>query len=239
MTSSPAAYSSVDAGINLQHLELLHHFVTNTYTTMSDDPEILESWRGPVIRIGFNCPFFLLEMLAVSALHLAHLRPEQAHHYYTISTELQSQALTNFTVQQLVVDETNCAAVLLFTSFMAFHVLADPSRRNLGNSETSHQYIDHVIDSITLVRNAKKLVIEDWIEYLQGVPELRPVFTPQAPPRPFQGPQPIHVSDDFPCKFSRSKHARPSSTIFVAAHHSSSAQLDDGSDVPTESVKSH
>ena len=122
---TPGAY--VDPAVNFQHLELLHHFVTSTCLTFTDDQAILDVWKGPVIRIGLAFPFLMHEVLAISALHLAYCKPEHAPRYYTISTELQSQALKSFNSSHLVIDASSCAAVLMFTPLLALHVLADPS----------------------------------------------------------------------------------------------------------------
>lgn len=99
--------------------------------------------------------------------------------------ELQTQALNSFNSVQREVDASNCATVLMFTSLLAVHVLADPSR-TVGLD--ANQYLDHVIHCIMLMRNVQKLIIHDWYEYLRET-ELKPIFEVWQPPQPYQIPQ--------------------------------------------------
>lgn len=170
----------------MQHLELLHHFITVTYETFSPDPVQQHIWRGPVIRMALAFPFLMHELLAISALHLAYVRPDRAQWYSTQSTELQSQAFNIFNSVQRDVDASNCAPILIFTSLLALHILADPSR-TVGLD--SHHYLDHVISCIMLMRNVQKLVIRDWYNYLAET-ELNPLFHVQQPSTPYDIPQP-------------------------------------------------
>ena len=161
-----------ELGLNMEHLELLHQFITNTYTTFSDLEDVQTVWRTSIPRLAFLHPYLMYELLAISALHLAYCRPENASRYYTKSTELQSQALNNFNSVQRAVTASTCAPTLIFTSLLAVHVLADPSRTVALDSS---QYLDHVIHCLMLMRNVQKLVITDWIGYLRDS-ELKPIF---------------------------------------------------------------
>ena len=53
------------------------------------------------------------------------------------------------------------------------------------------QYLDHVVHSIMLMRNIRKLVIKDWIEYLQKDPDIGPMVNARLAPKPYQIPQPM------------------------------------------------
>ncbi|KAJ9612080.1 hypothetical protein H2200_003675 [Cladophialophora chaetospira] len=173
-------------GLNMHHLELLHQFVSSTYTTFSPDKSVHHVWQGPVIRMALSHPFLMYEILAISALHLAYSRPANSTWYYTRSTELQSQALKLFNSVQRAVDASNCGPVLMFSSLLGLHVLADPSR-TIGLN--SHQYLDHVIHCIMLMRNVQKLIIHDWYDALRES-ELKPIFDVWQPPKPYHVPQP-------------------------------------------------
>ncbi|EXJ62921.1 hypothetical protein A1O7_03364 [Cladophialophora yegresii CBS 114405] len=182
-TFSPSETS--DAVLNMKHLELLHQFVTSTYRTFNDNNEVGEVWRTSVVRMALGHPYLMYELLAISALHLAYCRPESSPWYYTTSTELQTQALNSFNSIQREVDASNCGPVLMFTSLLAVHVLADPSRTvGLG----MNQYLDHVIHCIMLMRNVQKLVIQDWYEDLKNS-ELGPIFGVTQPEKPYQIPR--------------------------------------------------
>ncbi|KAK0724205.1 hypothetical protein B0H67DRAFT_597958 [Lasiosphaeris hirsuta] len=65
-------------------LELLHNFTTHTYATLAADPAICAFWREVVVSIGLaGCPYITRTILAISALHLAHRRPDRRAHYTT------------------------------------------------------------------------------------------------------------------------------------------------------------
>lgn len=177
---------AADTDLNMQHLELLHHFVIETHTTFSVDVPVQDVWRVHAVRLGLPFPFLMYEILAISALHLAHTKPEQSSWYSTKSTELQTQALNFFNSAQTDIDASNCAPVFLFASLLAIHVLADRSRPMALDFS---QYLDHIITCITLMRNIRKLIITDWYEFLRDT-ELRPIFQVQNPPKPYQIPQP-------------------------------------------------
>ena len=193
-----------DPGLNMEHLELLHHFCTITYKTFTPDEPQQEIWRGTVVRMGFAFPFLMYELLAIGALHIAYCRTEHAQLYYTKSTELQSLAVNTFNTIQRDIDASNCAPVLIFTSLLALHILADPSR-TVGLD--SNQYLDHVMGCIMLMRNVQKLVISEWEAYLKET-ELKPLFHLQQPSMPYDIPQPCLDLADLSKNSDLSQEAR-------------------------------
>ncbi|KIW71378.1 hypothetical protein PV04_03554 [Phialophora macrospora] len=201
-TFSPSEPS--DPGLNMQHLEFLHQFVTSTYRTFNDDHEIQNVWKTSIVRMALSHPYLMYELLAISALHLAYCRPESSPWYYPRSTELQTQALNSFNSIQQEVDASNCAPVLMFASLLAVHVLADPSR-TVGPD--SNHYLDHVIHCIMLMRNVQKLVIQDWYEYLKDS-ELKPIFGITQPEKPYRIPQPCLNLAQLPEGSDLGEHAK-------------------------------
>ena len=148
---------------------------------MTPDEAQREMWQSTAVKIGLSHPFLLYELLALSALHLAHCKPDQQNHYYALSTELQNQALGLFNAHGKQVDSSNCAAVLLFSALLAHHVFADRSRtEGLDHS----QYLDHVLSCISLMRIVRPLVIAEWWPVLQKS-EIQPLLANPNPQPPF------------------------------------------------------
>ncbi|KAI0196628.1 hypothetical protein EV127DRAFT_84348 [Xylaria flabelliformis] len=58
-------------------LELFHHYITSTSLTLACDPVARNFWRVNVPQLGFAHPYVLKGVLAIAALHLARLRPQQ------------------------------------------------------------------------------------------------------------------------------------------------------------------
>lgn len=170
-------------GLNLQHLELLHHFCTVTYTTFSPEPSQTKVWQTIVVRMALSFPFLMHELLAIGALHLGHCRRESQNYYFTQATELQSQALVAFNTSQKEVDASSCGAIFVFSCLLSLHVLADPLRTS-GLDAT--QYLDHVLNCLKLMGSVRRLVIKDWWDYLRDT-ELKPLFPVQLPGEPYDG----------------------------------------------------
>ncbi|KAJ0426837.1 hypothetical protein BJY00DRAFT_297810 [Aspergillus carlsbadensis] len=76
-------------------MELLHHYTTSTCYTLSCNTIVQAIWRDEAPRVGFSMPAVLHALLAVSALHLAHLHPARrapclshAHMHHTTAVQL-------------------------------------------------------------------------------------------------------------------------------------------------------
>jgi Fungal specific transcription factor domain len=194
-----------DPNLNLEHLELLHHFVTVTFTTFSTDPPAQDVWRHAVPRMGLSFPFVMHEILAISALHLGYLRPARRDHYYHRATELQNNAMSGFHAIQMGINESNCAAVLIFASLLALQVLADPTRTSgLG----FHGYIDHFLHCLRLMQGTRLLVIERWWPVIRDLEELQPWTNVEEVLSPYKIPQEVLQLTNLTQNSSLSESAR-------------------------------
>ncbi|KAL8777211.1 MAG: hypothetical protein Q9194_002684 [Teloschistes cf. exilis] len=156
---------------DIHDMELLHHWSTATYATLTPELDQQEMWQTTVIRVGMNHHFLLFEILGIAALHLAVSRPDQKKLYYARATELQNNALTGFNNEVIQVDESNCTAILLYSSLLGVHILANRSETaDLGLSE----YLDHLLRYIEMTRGVRNLVIADWWRFLQAS-EIQPL----------------------------------------------------------------
>ena len=101
-----------------------------------------------VLRTGLDAPYLLHQLLAFSARHLAYLHPRKSVEYLHLATSLQMRAVSLFNAKALtqngtsgsaaaaaVVDGSNCVAVLVFSSVLGNHLLADV----LAPPRASHQ----------------------------------------------------------------------------------------------------
>lgn len=66
--------------LHLLDLELLHNFMTSTYSTLTVDPEYRNLWRTSLSRRATRCGYVMRCLLAVSALHMLQLKPGQKHY---------------------------------------------------------------------------------------------------------------------------------------------------------------
>lgn len=73
--------------LRIYDLELLYHFTSSTYATLTDDPRVRELWRTQIVTLALSCEYLMLALLSVAALHLQHLDPSRGE-------ELSFRAMT-------------------------------------------------------------------------------------------------------------------------------------------------
>lgn len=81
-------------------LELLHHFTTQTSTTLATDTSVREFWRVNVVQMGLQCDYIMDTLLALSTLHIAHLNPEKREAYAARGMEYHQRA-SNLAIESM------------------------------------------------------------------------------------------------------------------------------------------
>ncbi|KAK5464641.1 hypothetical protein LTS15_001203 [Exophiala xenobiotica] len=168
-----ASSSEIDqpaALLNMEHLQLLHHFVMDMHTSFSLDPEYQKCYQTTVVKQAFAHPFLMYELLAISALHIGHTNPGRRDYYHTRSTELQSLACSNFNATQEGVSRDNCAALMLFSSLLSLHALAD---RHGSHALDSRAYLQKFFNNLKLMQSISTLVMSTWHSYLSTESDIK------------------------------------------------------------------
>ncbi|KAI9932448.1 hypothetical protein ASPWEDRAFT_46974 [Aspergillus wentii DTO 134E9] len=109
-------------------LEMLHHYSTCTAYTFSRNPTLQTMWRVKVPQIGFSSTYALRAILAISALHLAYLRPDRKHVYVAQAEMHHEAALRMVTpnISKLMEEDGN--ALFLFSILTCFISCAKPRK---------------------------------------------------------------------------------------------------------------
>ncbi|KXH48874.1 hypothetical protein CNYM01_04890 [Colletotrichum nymphaeae SA-01] len=117
-----------DLSLNLIDLELMHNFTTFAFNTLSTDPVVRQMWKVPVVRLALECDYVMRALLSVSALHLAHNRPERRDFF--ISRALTYHQMASRTAMGLMgaLDGENCEKLYLFSVLTIFFALACPRK---------------------------------------------------------------------------------------------------------------
>ncbi|KOC16744.1 putative C6 transcription factor [Aspergillus flavus AF70] len=123
--------AAVSSELHIPDLELLHHYTTSTAYTFSLHPLLQTFWRVEVPRIGFTAPYTLRAILAISALHLAFLRPEKMQFYITQASTHHEAALKLATPEMANISPDNSAPLFLLSALSSFISCAKPLK--LGN----------------------------------------------------------------------------------------------------------
>ncbi|KAM3417674.1 hypothetical protein BST61_g5910 [Cercospora zeina] len=113
----------------MRDMELLHHYTSVVYCTMTDRREDNALWQDTVPRMAFCDPFLLHGLLSVSALHCRH--EADARHrlpLMTLARYHQQHALNLYIPLLHAIDEHNCHALFAFSvviAFICFGMLTD------------------------------------------------------------------------------------------------------------------
>ena len=120
--------------INPNHVDLILHLTSERGKDMFN----LATQYGPYndnitlgLRIGIEHPYLLHVLLAFASRHLAFLNPQRRKHYLDQAVSLQTRAVSLFNSRFShvllagKVDQNNCVPVLVFSSVLGNHLLAD------------------------------------------------------------------------------------------------------------------
>ena len=132
--------------LQMEDLELLHHFTAETCYTLSDRPESHELWRVTVPQVAFQHHFLMRGILAISALHLSCLVPNKKNHYARVAIKQQDAALGSFRAIMSHIDQKNCDAFFALSSLIVVYGFGSPrSSDSLGmfdyNGQDSNEWL--------------------------------------------------------------------------------------------------
>ena len=145
----------------MRDLELLHHFVTETCFTLSDRPESHKIWQKLAPQEAFSHDFLMRGIFAISALHLAWLRPDQHEHYTHIAVKQQDAALRSFrSLMSSKMDPSNCDAFFALSSLIVVYGFESPKASDsLGmfnyNGDDSDEWLP-------LIRGVNSVLVSVW-----------------------------------------------------------------------------
>ncbi len=149
----------------LGDLELLHHFTTRTCYELSDKFPSQQIWQTTIPQIAYSYPFLMRGLLALSALHLAHVRPQEANHFEIKAMAHQNAALGPFQDAMKDISPTNCHALFAFSATLVVIGFASP------HSSSSRSLLD-VREKTTrwmrLVRGVYPMLSPMWNHLIQG-----------------------------------------------------------------------
>jgi hypothetical protein len=110
-----------------QDLELMHHFTLHTSMSLARRQQMQDAWQIAFPTLAYSYEFLMHGILALSALHLAHLKPENHSRYITSSRFHISLGLRSF--RRILPSPTtdNCCALFAFSSLIMVYVYASPA----------------------------------------------------------------------------------------------------------------
>ena len=149
------------------HARLFHHLCTQTVksTAVINEEAYPELWEH-----SLSAAFLMNQLLALSALHLSILQPQQRNYYHHHATQLQTHALADFNSLPTEHVEELCVPKFLFASTLGFHLLCETlvyyQNKDLG------VFIDQFVHSSRLHRGVRAIASGGfWNSTLKGVVE--------------------------------------------------------------------
>jgi hypothetical protein len=145
--------------VNIFHLKLFHHFVTDLLTFFSFDKFSWGDSAIDLIKYALTAPYLMNQILALSALHLSIIRPENQQSYHHHAAQLQTHALSEFNRAKLDINTNTCLPMFLFSSILAMHVLCD---NLLFRPADFVVFLENFIQSLRMHRGVRAVTNQSW-----------------------------------------------------------------------------
>ncbi|KAF2502347.1 hypothetical protein BU16DRAFT_474555 [Lophium mytilinum] len=168
---------TIDDAINLNHMELLVHItLSHDMFNLGHSPNDWPTDFSFALKTGLKEPYLMHVLLAFSARHLAFLHPQRSAFYLHQAMTLQTRAVSLFNAAWTGVDQSNCVAILGFSSILGHHLLADTlAKRDPGGLEG---FIAHYTQCVEMHRGIYTIATNAWP--LLMATELQPILSLSA-----------------------------------------------------------
>ncbi|GKT58074.1 C6 zinc finger domain-containing protein [Colletotrichum tofieldiae] len=145
-------------------MELMHHYTTSTADTLALRTDMQDVWRTLVPQMGYEHPFVLHGILAVSAIHKAHLLPSQREKYLDIAAYHQTRGLEGFRTALFYIGDTNWKPSFCFSSTIVLYVCALAAH---GSREPAAGTLSEILKLFVLVRGFRSVLLPCQAEVLE------------------------------------------------------------------------
>jgi len=215
-------------------LELLHFWTTQSVESFVDFNTCIRLFRTTVVELGIVHPFLMHEILALSAVHLAQVRPHKAAFYKQASGIHLAAALELFQPEIANITAANCDACFAFSTSIFTHAWASqdiriPSALFFAPSKSAKDSpffpLSHTVPDdenpdvmhvqwVGLQRGTHNILSVKFPERMGGVMEgpLEPLFAPWRALDPNR-PNPLPPHEEAQLSALSSAWSRPSCTL--------------------------
>lgn len=159
----PASFSG-QPYVNATHIELFYFIISSGEWAFGDDH--LKGSRPHIVKYAIEYPFFLHEILAISAVHLSIRRPAQATFYRDEATRLQAHALRLFNETLRDLNLQNIAPAFLFSALQGLITFFETFHDPTYEANNRNTFFENIVQSIRLLQGVREIVIP-WWHYLR------------------------------------------------------------------------
>ena len=110
---------------NRQHLEFMHHFSTQTFKKINESPKSA-AFYGSIPPLALPWDFATSAMFAVTAAHLATIKPDNKQLYCAAAHRFLSDALRQCRAAPDMLDPKQCGALYIAGLFIGICIMALP-----------------------------------------------------------------------------------------------------------------
>lgn len=144
-------------------LGLMNHYTSLTSGTLPGAS--LRVWQSEIPKEAISYPFLMHQILAVSAFHLASLRPSQSQVHFTQALQHQQHAICGINAEVSNITSGNCHALFAASSLLFIGAIAASSTA----LHTARQCeIDNIVDVFTLIRGVSGILGSSKEDIRQG-----------------------------------------------------------------------
>ncbi|KAJ5648770.1 hypothetical protein N7490_005142 [Penicillium lividum] len=162
---APASPVSIPAVAGVRELELMHHYATDTYRSMSTSDSEMQVWQIHVPRLALQFEFLMNGILALAALHIAStLEPPASFAYMDAALHYHNLTFAPFRASIDHLTEQNCEAVLAQSIITTVFGIALP-RVTAVRGESSSM-TENIIVLFELLQGVKNIITigRPWIK---------------------------------------------------------------------------
>ena len=161
--------------VNVGHMELLIHAMLNE--EMYNFAIGFEKFHRAGLALGMEtalkAPYLMHQILAFSSCHLAHANPHCLAYYRNQAVTLQTRAVSIFNTTRAEVNQLNCVPMLLFSSMLGQHLLAEILA--VQPSTDMEIFITHYVQCIEMHRGIYTIATSAWSLLMKS--ELEPILS--------------------------------------------------------------
>ena len=172
----PSSEQGLPTDLNINHMELLIHLTVDNdifCLSLGDEAFTNPAFLSLALKTGLKSLYLLHALLAISGLHLASLNPTRSDFYLRQAITLQSQSVSLFNSECQGISESNCVAILLFSSILGHHLLAETlAKRDPGGLQA---FMANYIHCIEIHRGIHTIAMSAWPQLMES--ELEPILS--------------------------------------------------------------
>ncbi|KAH7138831.1 hypothetical protein B0J11DRAFT_26059 [Dendryphion nanum] len=150
----------------VRDLELMHHWVTQAYKTITPRPEFAAIWISYTPKTAVLHHHLMHELLAFSALHMAYLQTDQTRPFYGLGIHHQDLAIRSLRKVLPNMSPDNAGALALTSALLVLTVFASRGMDAVG--KPPGPVIEDLMDVFELIQGILKILMTGAASVFQG-----------------------------------------------------------------------